>query len=73
MAGPDGMFLEKVLGNFHMNSGAVAGLAVGIHGTPVPHRLERFHPGLDHFAPRLAVDGDHHANAAGGMLIGRFV
>ena len=39
-----------------MDAGAVAGLAVGVDRAAVPDRLQRLDAGLDHVAPRLAVD-----------------
>ena len=67
------MQLEEVLRDLHVDAGAVAGLAVGVDGAAVPHRLERGDAGLDHGAPRLAVDCRDQADAAGVMLMGRIV
>ena len=73
MAGAGDMLLEEPLRNFHVDARAVAGLAVGVDGAPVPHRLERRDSGHHHLAARLAVDGGDQADAAGVMLIGRIV
>ena len=73
VAGALDMFAEKVLGNLQVDAGAVAGLAVSVHGAAVPDRLQRLDPGKHHFAPRLTVDGGDEADAAGVMLIGRII
>ena len=51
-----------------MNAGAVAGLAVGIYRAPVPHRLQRRDPGLDHVAARRAVERGDESDPAGIVL-----
>ena len=51
-----------------MDAGAVAGLAVGVDRAAVPDRAQRVDAGLDHLAPRLAVDRGDEADAAGVVL-----
>ena len=48
-----------------VNAGAVAGLAVGVHGAAMPDRLERLDAGFHHLAPRLAVVRRDQPDAAG--------
>src|SRR5262249_31727818 len=51
----------------------IAGLAVGVDGAPVPHRLERL-DALDHdFAAGLPVRRPDATHAAGGILPRRVV
>ncbi len=64
---PD-LVLEELHRDLHVDARAVAGLAVGIDRAPVPHRLERRDPGLDHPARPLARDIDDQPDAAGGVL-----
>jgi hypothetical protein len=61
---------EEVLRDRDQDAGAVAGLAVGVDGAPVPDGLERLDRQLDDFAARLAVDGADQADAA-GVALGR--
>ncbi len=65
--------LEELLRDLDMDAGAVAGLAVGVHGAAMPDRLQRLDALLDHRAARLAVDRGDEADAAGVMLILRVV
>ena len=63
------MLLEEVLRNLHVDARAIAGLAVRIHRAAMPQRLERL-DALEHdLAPRLAVDGHDHADAAGIVFL----
>ena len=64
LAGRLHMLPEEVLRNLDVNAGAVAGLAVGIDRAPVPHRLERRDAGLDHIAPRRAVERGDQSDSA---------
>ena len=73
VAGALDVLLEEVLGNLQVDAGAVAGLAVGIHGAPVPHRFQRVDAGQNHLAPRLAVDGGDETDATGIVFVGRVV
>ena len=73
VAGQRDLLLEEGLGDLHVDAGAVAGLAVGIDRATVPDRLERLDPGLDHLAPRPAVDRGDQADAAGVVLLGGIV
>jgi hypothetical protein len=73
VAGARDVLVEEVLGDLHVDAGAVAGLAVGVHGAAVPHRLEGLDRRLHHLAPRLAVEGGDEADAAGVVLLGRVV
>src|SRR6185437_7995523 len=56
MAGMAHMLAEEILGYLDMNAGAVAGLAVGVDGAPMPHRFQRVDAGLDDVAARRAVE-----------------
>ena len=67
------MGTEEILRDLDMDAGAIAGLAVGIDGAAMPHRLQRVDAGLDHVAPRLAVERCDKADAAGIVLLGRIV
>jgi hypothetical protein len=51
-----------------VDAGAVAGLAVGIHGAAVPHGLQRGDAGGDHGARGLAVECGDEPHAAGVVL-----
>ncbi len=68
VAGAADLVGEEVLGHGHEDAGAVAGLAVGVHGPAVPERLQRLDRQLHHLAARLAVDGADEADAAGVAL-----
>jgi hypothetical protein len=52
-----------------MNARAIARLAVGIDGAPVPDGLQRVDPVLHDPARPRPVDGHDKANAAGRMLV----
>jgi len=56
-----------------MQARAVAGLAIGIDGATVPHRLQRIDPGHHHVAAAIAVERHDHADAAGIDLLRRIV
>ena len=47
-----------------MNAGAVAGLAVGVHGAAVPDGFQCVYAGLHHFAAGFAVECCDQAHAA---------
>ena len=64
---------EEVLRDFDVDAGAVAGLAVGVHGAAMPHRLQRIDARLHHVAPRLAVECRDEADAAGIVFLRRIV
>ena len=49
------VFGEEILRDLDMDAGAVPGLAVGIHGAAVPHRLQRVDASLHHVAPGATV------------------
>ena len=68
MPGTADLILEEFDRNLHVNARAVAGLAVGIDRAPVPDRLQRIDPRLDHFARPLAIDVDDKTDATGRML-----
>ena len=59
------MLLEEVLRDLDVKARAVAGLAVGVHGAAMPHRLERVDAGHHHVAAALAVQRHDKADAAG--------
>ena len=63
------LILEEFLRDLHMDARPVTSLAVGIDGTPVPHRLQRRDPGLDHLTAGFAIDGDDQPDATGRVLI----
>src|SRR4030088_3800735 len=67
------MVTEEVLRDLDMDAGAIAGLAVGIDGAPVPHRLQRIDAGRHHVAAALAVERHDQADAAGVDLLGGVV
>ena len=68
VTGAADLFIEEGHRDLHMNARAIAGHAVGIDRAAVPDRLERVDP-IDHnLAGLLAIDVDHKAHAAGGML-----
>ena len=67
------IFLEEILRDFDVDARAVAGLAVGVHGAPMPHRLQRIDARGDHVAPSLAVQRDHQTDAAGIESLGGVV
>ena len=73
VAGAGDVFPEEVLGNLDMDAGAVAGLAVGVHRAPVPHRLQGVDAGDDDLAAGLAVDGRHQSDATRVVLLGGVV
>ena len=67
------MLLEEILRDLDMDAGAVAGLAVGIDGAAMPHRLQRIDAGRHHVAAALAVQRHDQADAAGIDLLGGVV
>src|SRR3546814_17826728 len=67
------MLAEEVLRDLQVDAGAVAGLAVGVDRTAVPHRLQRLDAGDHHIAPRRSVERGDEADAAGVMLLRRVV
>ena len=52
-----------------MDTGTVAGFAVCIHCAPVPNRLERIDPVLDHFARLRPIQRNHKAHTAGRVFV----
>ena len=73
VAGAGDVSLEEVLGDLDVDAGAVAGLAVGVHRAPVPHRLQGVDAGDDHLAAGLAVDGRHQSDATSVVFLGGVV
>jgi hypothetical protein len=59
------MLLEEILRDLDVDARTVAGLAVGVHGAAVPHRLQRIDARRNHVAASLAVQRDHQTDAAG--------
>src|SRR3546814_3006880 len=73
---PDGSsadLREEVLRYRYVEAGAVARLAVGVHRTAMPDRLQRLGALQHDLAARLAVDGGDQADAAGVVLLGGIV
>jgi len=64
---------EEVVRDFDVDAGAVAGLAIGVHGAAVPDGLQRIYPRLHHVAPRLAVERRHQSDAAVIVLLQRVI
>ena len=64
---------EEVLRDLDMDAGAVAGLAVGIDGAAMPHRLQRIDARRHDVAASLAVQRHDQADAAGIHLLGGVV
>ena len=67
------MLAEEVLRNVKANTGAVAGLAVGVDGAAVPDVLQGRDAHRNDLTLRLAVERYNEANAAGVLLIFRIV
>ena len=63
-------FGEEVLRDLDVDAGAVAGLAVGVHGAAVPEGAERVYAGLHDGAAGFAVQGCDQADAAGIVFLG---
>ena len=59
------MIAEKILGNVQHDSGAVAGLAIGIYGAPMPQSLERLDSRLDNITAGSTVNGSNKTYATG--------
>ncbi len=72
-AGAPHVIAEEVLRNLHVDAGAVAGLAVGVHRPAVPEGLERLQAGFDHAAVRLGVERGDQADTTGVVLVLRAV
>ena len=70
MPGAPDLIVKERHRNLHMDTRAVAGLAVRIHRPAMPDRLERGDPGLDDLAARLAIHRHHKTHPARGMLLG---
>ena len=64
---PD-LVLEEFHRDLHVDARAVARASVRVHRAPVPDRLERGDPRLDHLARPLARDVDDEAHTAGRMF-----
>src|SRR5260221_7227115 len=65
--------LEEGMGNLHMDTGAIAGLAIGIDGTTMPDRFQRLNAFQDDIPARPAIDRDNGADAAGVMFVRRVI
>ena len=65
VTGATHLIVEKVDGDLHVDARAVAGLAIGIHRTTVPDRLERLDPVFDNRAAAGAVDVHNKTHPAG--------
>ena len=72
-AGVADMLLEEVLRDLDVDARAVAGLAVGVDGAAVPHRLQRIDARRDHVAASLAVQRHDEPDAAGIEFLGGVV
>ena len=73
VAGAAHMFTEKLLWHIEPDSRAIAGLAIGVHGAPVPDVFQRRDTHRDDLALRLAVERDDEADAAGILLVFRII
>ena len=73
MADPADLVGEEVLGHVQQDPGPVAGLAVGVHGPPVPDGLQGADGQFHHFPAGLAVHGADEADAAVVPLAGRII
>ena len=69
MPGAANLIVKERHRNLQVNTRPVTGLAIGIDSAPVPDRLERVDPRLDHFAAWLAVNRHHQTDAARGMFL----
>ena len=69
VAGATDLVVEEGGGDLDVDARAVAGLAVSIHGTAVPDRLQRVDAVLHDAARGLAVDRHHETDAAGRLLV----
>ena len=65
VTGATHLIVEKVDGDLHVDARTVAGLAIGIHRTTVPDRLERLDPVFDNRAAAGAVDVHNKTHPAG--------
>ncbi len=66
---PPHLVVEEGHGDLDVDAGAVAGLAVGVDGAPVPDGAQRLDALLDDAPRRLPVNGHHQPDAAGRMLV----
>jgi hypothetical protein len=73
MARPPHLVMKERHRDLHMDTRAIAGLAIGIDGATVPDRLQRVDASFHHAARRLARDCNNQTYAAGRMLIVRLV
>ena len=64
------MLAEKIVRDLDMNTRAVAGFPIGIHGPPVPDRLQRIDPGHDNRAARHPVQCSDQPDATGIVFLG---
>jgi hypothetical protein len=69
VAGAQDLIVEERGRDLHVDARAVAGLAIGIDGAPVPDGLQRVDAVFHHLARRLAVDRHDKTHAAGRMLL----
>src|SRR3546814_11188892 len=67
------MLAEEVLRDLQVDAGAVAGLAVGVDRTAMPHRLQRLDAGDHHIAPPRSIERGDEADAAGVILLRRLL
>ena len=73
VADPADLVGEEVLRHVEQDARPVAGLAVGVHGAPVPDGLQGADGQLHHFPAGLAVHGADKADAAIVPLAGRVI
>jgi hypothetical protein len=64
------MVAEEVLRDLDVDARAVAGLAVGVDGAAMPHRLQRIDARHHDVAASLAVERHDQADAAGVRSFG---
>lgn len=69
VSGAAHLIVEERHRDLHMDARAVAGLAIRIHRAAMPDRLQRVDAVLHHLPAGFAVQIDHEAHSARGMLV----
>ncbi len=65
LAGTGHLLMEKGLWHLNMDTGTIAGLAIGIHSPAVIEHLERLNPGNHHITTRCTIKRGDKADTAG--------